>query len=240
MGIASKVKSKVKRLARGGQRAIAFTETLVLGDSHVHIYEHWYLMLAFPFRYFDVCGVVGATASGLENPNSKTQAYATYRAALRRRKYQEIIVMLGEVDTGFVIWYRAKKYGASVDAMFGQAVDRYCAFLRELVGYGKVIVMSCPLPTIPDDNAWGDVANLRKDVDTSQQERTNLALRFNRAIAEYCEAEGICFISLDEASLGDDGLVKRALLNRNPADHHYAKLPYARLIARHLSPLFAR
>lgn len=172
-------------------------------------------------------------------PILKTQAYASYRTALEQRRYREIIVMLGEVDTGFVIWYRAKQYGASVEAMFGQAVDRYCAFLRELVGYGRVIVMSCPLPTIPDDNAWGDVANLRKDIDTSQRQRTDLALGFNRAIADYCDAEGICFISLDEESLGDDGLVKRALLNPNPADHHYARLPYARLIARHLSPHFA-
>lgn len=230
--------SKLKRLARMGQRAIASTETLVLGDSHVHVFEHWYFMLSFPFRYFDVCGIVGATASGLENPNSKTQAYASYRTALRQRRYREIIIMLGEVDTGFVIWYRAKKYGASVEAMFGQAVDRYCAFLRELVGYGRVIVVSCPLPTIPDDNAWGDVANLRKDIDISQRQRTDLALGFNRAIAEYCDANGIRFVSLDEESLGDDGLVKRTLLNPNSADHHYAKLPYARLIARHLSPVF--
>ena len=142
--------------------------------------------------------------------------------------------MLGEVDTGFVIWFRSKKYGSSVDAMCRQAVERYGSFVQGVRQYAEPVVISCPLATIADDNDWGEVANLRKEVKASQRQRTELALRFNRAVEEFCKSSGIRFVDW-VGTIGEDELVMPDLLNKNSADHHYAKFRYARLIASRLS-----
>lgn len=197
------------------------------------------MMLSFLLHYFDVCAVQGATVSGLDNPNSKTHAYANFKAALDGGKYRKIIVMLGEVDTGFVIWFRAKKYQASVEELLAQAIDRYCSFLSEVRRFGQTIAVSCPLPTIQDNNNWGEVANLRKEIDATQHQRTELTLRLNREIAQYCGCADIRFVDLDKDSLGENGPVRSNLMNPNPADHHYAKMPYARLVARKLASVLS-
>lgn len=230
----SRIIGRITRLVRAARRTSARTRTLVLGDSHAWVFLHPLFDLRFPKSVFEVCWVAGATASGLENPNSKTQAGPTFERAIQKYPSQIYILLLGEVDTGFVIWYRAQKYQASVDEMLTLAVDQYANFIRRLRALGKVIVVSAPLPTIPDENQCGEVANLRKQVKATQRERIDLTLAFNRRVAQACAAEGASFVGLDALSLDERGLVKKELLNLNPCDHHYDPLAYARLLAREL------
>lgn len=209
-------------------------EILVLGDSHTPIFSHPSFQAGFPDRHFEVITVIGATASGLENPNTKTQAYPIFKRAMEQSAAQTAIVMLGEVDTGFVIWYRANKYQESVSAMQARAVASYSRFLEELAARYDVVCISTPLPTIQDGNDWGEVANARREVTASQQERTALTLEFNREMQAFCTAHGMRYVMLDAASLGEDGLVKRTLLNPDPRDHHYNPEAYAHLLVEHL------
>ena len=90
-------------------RRFFFEEILVIGDSHVDIFKHKDLRRQFNKLFFNVCSVGGATVSGLVNPNSTTQALPRFRKAIKSSKAKTTIVNLGEVDTGFVIWYRAQK-----------------------------------------------------------------------------------------------------------------------------------
>lgn len=221
-------------LLRAIRRRFAADHVLALGDSHAWVFYYWQFDLKFPRLVFNICQVPGATASGLENPNSKTQAYQKFEQAIQKYPSQTYILLLGEVDTGFVIWYRAQKYQASVDEMLTLAVDRYANFIKRLRALGKVVVISAPLPTIPDENQCGEVANLRKEVKATQRERIQLTLDFNRRVAQACAAEGASFVDLDPLSLDANGLVKKELLNINPCDHHYDPLAYARLLAREL------
>jgi len=138
--------------------------------------------------------------------------------------------MLWEVDTGFVIWYRAEKYGESVEKMFNDAIKKYTKFIDELTAFGNIIVISTPLPTITDDNDWGEIANLRKEVKATQLQRTELTLKFNKNIEYFCNKNDISFINLDNDSLGENGLVKKELLNKSKFNHHYNKITYSRLI----------
>lgn len=107
-------------------------EILVLGDSHTPTFNHPLFKEKFPKLFFNVLTVIGATASGLENPNSKTKAYPIFRKAIKQSTAKQVIVMLGEVDTGFVIWYRAQKYQESVPAMMNKAIASYSRYLVEL------------------------------------------------------------------------------------------------------------
>lgn len=224
---------------RHTKRLFVPNHILILGDSHASVYYHWLFDLRFPRCVFMICSVGGATASGLENPNSKTQAGAKFEQAIRKYPAQVYVLLLGEVDTGFVIWYRAQKYQASVDEMLSLAVDRYGNFIRKLRSLGKVIVVSAPLPTIPDENQCGEVANLRKEIRATQRERIQLTLEFNRRVAQVCAVEGASFVDLDPFSLDERGLVKRELLNADPCDHHYNPLAYARLLVEKLQPLLS-
>lgn len=202
---------------------------LVLGDSHVEVFSNRQFVQAFPRTYFDVCSVGGATASGLENPRSKTQAFQVFDKALNERKYNTIITMLGEVDTGFVIWYRAQKYNVDVMEMFDQAVNNYVTFLNKVKGFANLTVISTPLPTI-DDESTGEIVHARKEIVTTQKDRTELTLRFNQQMEQFCKKQNIKYINLDDASLGTQGIVKQELKNKDPKDHHYDFDQYATLI----------
>jgi len=210
-------------------------EILVLGDSHTPIFNHPLFKERFPELCFNVVTVIGATASGLENPNTKTQAYPIFKEAIARSAAEQAIVMLGEVDTGFVIWYRANKYRESVSAMMERAVASYSRFLQEVAARFEVLCISTPLPTIQDGNDWGDVANARREVTATQAERTALTLAFNKQMQAFCEQHNIRYLMLDDASLGESGVVRGELLNSNPKDHHYEPDIYARMLVERLT-----
>jgi hypothetical protein len=205
-------------------------DILVLGDSHSPVFNHSLFKERFPDLLFNVLTVIGATASGLENPNSITQAYPIFRKAVMETTAKQVIVMLGEVDTGFVIWYRAQKYQESVPVMMNKAISSYSKFLAELSMRFKVVCISAPLPTIQDGNDWGDIANARREVTASQVERTALTLEFNRAMQQFCVQNDMCYIMLDSESLGEDGVVKTDLLNSDRNNHHYDQDRYADLL----------
>lgn len=209
---------------------------LVLGDSHAAVFRHLYWRFAFPSCAFRTVSVGGATASGAENPNSTTMASAHYDAALKRQDFDAILVSLGEVDTGFLIWHRSQTKRVSVEDSYAKTIERYYSFLQKLMPYAPLCVLSTPLPTIGDvvEESWGEIANLRKEVKANQLQRTELTLRFNRDVESFCHKHGIAYISLDSESLGNDGLVKRDLMNRDSRDHHYQDVPYCRMIRQPL------
>jgi hypothetical protein len=215
-------------------------DVLVLGDSHALVFHSEYMVAFFPDYHFDVVEVPGATVSGLPNPNAVTQTKQKFDEATSSTRARKVIVMIGEVDTGFVIWYRAQKHGASVDDMTRLALTNYQQLLLELRERFEVACISTPLPTIRDGADWGEVANLRKEITATQQERTTLTLSFNNAMQEFCADNGITYLMLDKDSLGDNGVVRNSLLNADPRNHHYDATEHARMIAPLLQPWIAR
>jgi hypothetical protein len=155
--------------------------------------------------------------------------------AVRVEHYEKVIICLGEVDTGFVIWYRVEKFGADLIVMLERTVGAYTRFLQKLAGLcGSLIVYSAPLPTIEDGNDWGEVANLRRDIKAIRVERTALTVRFNQMVEAYCGYHDISYLNLDNESLGENGIVKAGLMGKNPRDHHYDAEQYALLLTRRL------
>lgn len=203
---------------------------LVLGDSHASVFDSWRFRTHFPRTKFKLCIVGGATVSGFQNPNSQTQALLKFRDALKVANPTIVITLLGEVDTGFVIWYRAEKWSQPVDEMLQVALDNYEKLLFESASTADLIAISAPLPTIRDGQQWGEIANLRKSVTASQHMRTRLTLDFNHAVADRVMRMKQTYISLDRMSIGDDGLVADWLINADPSDHHYSKPQYAKLL----------
>lgn len=206
---------------------------LVLGDSHATVFSHPLFKLYFPSIYFDKSIVIGATISGIENPNSKTDAFNLFNKKITNN-YKKIIVLLGEVDLSFVLWYQAEKYNTNITEVFNGAVDKYKRFIEIKSKKAPIIIISAPLPTISDNNDWGQIANLRKEINTSQLDRTDLTLKFNKLIEEYCNKNNHDYINLDLKSINDNGLIRSDLLSKDKNNHHYNKYNYAKLIIKEL------
>ncbi|WP_052700759.1 SGNH/GDSL hydrolase family protein [Methylocucumis oryzae] len=181
--------------------------------------------------------VEGATLSGLENPNSKTQAGPKFQHALSETKASLIVLCLGEVDAGFVIWYRAEKNNIHVEDAAQRAVENYCKLIESALQKNQVIVISTPLPTLRDDSTEGAIAKARAEIKATQQQRTALTSKFNSQIQQWCQAKGISYLNLDEFSKGSDGLVSNLLRHPNPRNHHYNPKQYCKLLANHLLPI---
>jgi hypothetical protein len=235
------LKPKIRELIRGLRRPFVLLkrkffleEVLVLGDSHADVFSHKKFTDHFQNKFFNVVWVGGATVSGLTNPKSKSQALPIFREYIKKTTAATTIVLLGEVDTGFVIWYRANKYITTVSIMLDMAINNYQNLILEISKKSCVVCISAPLPTIRDENDWGEVADARKEVKATQLERTELTVLFNKRMQGFCEANGFNYLSFDNESIGEDGLIRAELYSADPYDHHYDFEKYADMIIKKL------
>lgn len=215
-----------------------------IGDSHTGVFHFINYNSWFSGYFFKTLAVHGATASGIENPNSKTQAKTKFDTFLDSNTNTNSLVLfqLGEIDCGFVIWYRSYKYGETIDEQLNQTLDNYQSYILSAKSKAnQIIVMSAILPTIQDGQDYGEVANLRKEVKASLKERTDLTLRFNKLMKKFCYEFNILFLDIENQLLDKNtNTVKKILLNDNPLDHHLSNQKLGPIILKELNDLFRK
>ena len=225
------------RLWRALGAALVARRVLVLGDSHVRVFEHWWFLWAFPRVRFDVVYVPGGTAIGLSNPRSATRARARFDEALARGAHDHVVLNLGEVDTGHTIWACAARDGTDPQRLLERAVQRYTGFIADLARQHRLIVLAAPLPTLPDGFRPAERdGGARNAPQQPLAQRTALTLAFNDAVARCCANMAVPHLDDRTASLSPDGTVRAAWRRRGRPDHHYARRPYARWLAGALQP----
>lgn len=208
------------------------------GDSHIVNFRELNNKPCLHNWRFRSVSVQGATALGMVNPNSQTNALNIFKKWIMRcNKNDYLLFCLGEVDTGFLIWLLSKKRGVTPDLILKESLSRYQEFLllvqKERPNVMNVIVMSAPLPTIRDGTEKGKTGNARSEITIPQAQRTEMALRFNREMASWCSQSGIVFLNLDPLSIDDSTkLVKKELLNIDEKDHHYNTESFIELISK--------
>lgn len=212
-----------------------------IGDSHTEVF--WYM--EFSPLYFwrltpKIKAVHGATATGLANPNSKTQALDIFENYLDEEVNKEdyVVFQLGEVDCGFAIWYRAEKHKLSVQKQTQLAINNYSSLIQKssAINGKKTIVCSAVLPTIQEGNNFGEVANLRKEVKTNIKERTQLTLDFNSMLKQLAEKNRLGFIDLDQHLLNEKtSVIHSKFLHKDPANHHLDSSSLAKIISKELN-----
>jgi hypothetical protein len=206
---------------------------LCLGDSHTQVLES------------DVRGqlhetwlaakvIEGATAFGLANPNSKTNALGAYQAIVRRAPRDvPLLLCLGEVDRGYLAFYRAQERGTDPMSECADALHSYFGFIQQLIdaGHRHIIVSTVSLPGVVDYTHWQGLRNARKQVRASIEERTALTRHYNQQLRDWASAHG-CQMLDWEAHITDPatGLVSAKFINPNPADHHLAPAPALRYL----------
>lgn len=205
------------------------TKVLFFGDSHTRFYISKGADLVQKEIDFTTCVVDGATAQGAVNPHSKTKALSSYRAVLKKRinePFDYFAIMLGEVDCGFVIWYRAKKYKKSVSSQIDLAVKNLEKFLNEDVekNFAKkqIVVVGATLPTIQDNSDIKVLKGARGSVGANLSQRTNCTFRYNEKLKEMAESSGYKYFDVSEETY--DKANKRVhprFKGLDPEDHHF-------------------
>jgi len=195
-----------------------------LGDSHVRYFKRAAkLGLLAPHELSGV-EVGGATAVGMRNPNAKTNALGRFRDWIRDKPRTATVVFhLGEVDCGYVIWYRADKHHEPVELQMKNSVDAYFEFIDELrdLGFRRIIITGATLPTITDRDQVGEVVVKRSSITATQKERTELTLRYNDSLRRGAAARHLPYVDIDQDVLDPaTGVVDERMRNPNPEDHH--------------------
>jgi hypothetical protein len=220
---------------RGNRRR---RSVLVIGDSHVRVFESPRFPLALPGTRFEVVHAKGGSAIGILNPRSTSGARALFDAALARGGWDAVVVCLGEVDTAYTLWRQAEFHRVPVTRMFERSITAYLTFLDGIRAHHRLVVLAAPYPTLGDIAETADpVLAMRALVTVGQRERTDLALEFNRRVGVWCAAQGVPLLDTAEAALGADRLVRADWTVRRRPDHHYARAPFARWLVRALPPV---
>lgn len=152
---------------------------LVFGDSHTKVFN--YCNNRNNLFNFKVYEVPGATAQGMTNPNSKTDALNIFKDVLENENcdnYDYFMIMLGEVDCGFLHWIQEHKIERSIENLFKFVKNEVSKYFRS----DKIIIVGSILPTIKDGCEGKFLNGARKDVKATREERTNLTLKYNSVL----------------------------------------------------------
>ena len=198
---------------------------LCCGDSHTRVFNY---CNDFQNKItFNVCFVSGATAQGAVNPNSKTNALNIFKEKIYNTTADKLLIMLGEVDCGFVIWVRSKRNNISVDEQINTSVKNLFTFLDNIIKTTKytnndIIVCGSILPTIKDSTDKKYLRGARSEVNVSQLKRTEKTIEYNNLLKKRCNKCGYKYIDITKEIIGSNGIVKDKYLSTDKNDHHLA------------------
>ena len=209
-----------------------------LGDSHTTAFQYMSKNRAWFHTQFSFCIVKGATALGLANPKSKTNALKIFQEYIcLLSKDESLLFCLGEVDCGFLIWLLAQKNNCSIEEKFELSLHNYLSFLKKIKeqGFQNILICTAPLPTILDNQDWGEVAELRREVKATLKQRTDLTREYNKRLREYCDQENYLFLDLEKDILDiNTGVINDKFRYPNPLNHHLNDQEISPLLSSHL------
>jgi hypothetical protein len=219
-------KSALKLWRRLQTRLLGGRKILVLGDSHCggleYCFDHG--LLAPHWLNCEIVG--GATAYGLRNDHSATQAWQKFGRALHRfSDFDVVMILLGECDCSYALWKKAERLGVSPDSLIECSMDG----IRRLVlkiqnapasNVSKIILAGALLPTIDDLAAPNQDNVQRREINASQAERTFLVLAYNEKLQQMAAALNIPYFDLTPQIMNaNTGLIDQRFVGRTE-DHH--------------------
>lgn len=218
-------------------------ELVFLGDSYIGYFSHGVNKGLYRPHHASVCMASGATASGLMNPNSFTAASKKFKDYLTdKSKESYLVLQLGEVDCGILIWLKSEKKSISAFEQAEESLNAYMDFIQELRsdGFNNIVITSATLPTINDEDHVGEVISLRRQkVKATFEKRTELTLYFNKRLKTKAEELGVVFIDASKHFIDEQtGFCNTFFRNKVSSDHHMdnnrASVVWAELINDYL------
>ncbi len=208
------------------------------GDSHARVFAKIKNLDLLSRTLLTSCVIDGATALGMANPNSNTNAMPIFKHNLSKTsKGSNILFHLGEVDCGFLVWVRAKN-NSSVALEMDKSLNSYTKFMENYLDTMRVHVSSVPFPSIRDYSSWGGLDNARREVSATIEERTGLTREYNNRLRDWANKVGAVFVDTEPLLIDETtGLLKDDFINLDPFDHHYDPEIYANIIVKALNQL---
>lgn len=201
---------------------------LALGDSHLDALKFAADLNLLAVDEVSFCIVPGATAVGMRNPNSITNALTQFRmAASSVQDATHVLIHLGEVDCGFVMWWRQQKYGESIEHQMHESLAAYCDFIIELqsMGFSRICITGASLPTIRDGVDFGEVANKRAEITVSLEDRTRLTQMYNDELLDISKEHSLSYFDISAAIVDKvSGVISDYFRSPDPLDHHLDKM----------------
>lgn len=202
---------------------------LVLGDSHIDVFR--FSNMKTKYFNFITIEVPGATAMGATNPNSETNALNTFTDILEKykteleNKIHYVMIMLGEVDCGFVVWVRSKKYNISIEEQLNLSLSNYKKFIENTVlkyfNANQIILLGSVLPTIKDNTDKRFLNGVRSEVNTPLRKRIETTLQYNNNLLMISQELQTYYIDITDIIIdNENNCVKQKYLNNNPFNHH--------------------
>lgn len=207
---------------------------LVLGDSHSRVFKHINEKRLMPDVKFDCLTINGVTAQGICNPNSKTNANADFKKKLSEKKHDGVMIMVGEVDCGFTMWYRKDKYNTSIKEQLDNAVSKLFEFIdneiRTKYDAEQITVIGANLPALFDHII--PIQKIRREFNGhgTLKERTRLTLMYNDSLKNESIKRRYKYIDIVKETMDPTTqVVDKQYLRPNERDHHLSEAKTALL-----------
>jgi|GEM_PF-6201173 len=202
------------------------------GDSETTLYEG--LGDYFLHLDFHVARIPGATALGMVNPNSRTNALGIIQERLRFIPLDAFVLFnLGVVDTSLVIWWQRQELGLPISTQFEKSLLNYTSFILQAREQGRrnILVSNLTLEILKDEYRKGVTNNHRKDIQATCYQMHDLARKYNARLRVFCRDNDLIFIDFEEDSWDVQNLeVKAACRPHDPYDFHLAPLGVQQLL----------
>ena len=216
---------------------------LILGDTHAIPFKYAMESILFQGWQHAMCSVRGAAIDGLRNPNGPVNALDIFKTFLADKdRNSTVVIQLGEVDCGFLFWYRAQHFDEPVPDQLRASILGYVNFVGQLkhAGFSDIVVTGAVLPAIQDGVNWGASTNKRRDVAAPLAERTALTLTYNSMLKSLAESSGVRYLDITDDLLDPlTKTVRKTYLGPDPHAAHLQHQPVSALWAKKLYMLLA-
>lgn len=179
------------------------SETLIgVGDSHLD---------NFTFFCAATCRIPGATAYGLANPESETNARKAFINFIESFPSYIPLLCVGEVDCNSLPWLSNTYKQPELSIM--SSIQSLFQFTDE---FNKKFIL--PSVILPPVESFQELT-IRKHVSANKIERTELVKFYNLLLKEGCDRYGHCYLDITTPTTNIDGFVNETFI-RSSTDVH--------------------
>jgi len=184
---------------------------LAVGDSHAEVFKH--------IKGVNFLSIKAASAYGLMNPNSITQARKTIIEKVSSQNWDWIFLHFGEVDCGFLIFQMSEKYNTTIEENIQKSVSRYFSFIDEIKHESNIMVLGINIPRSTGE-ATNLVAKRAKWMKYDYFTRKSINLTFNKVIQNKCNEAGYLYADINDLITDPEtGAIKDNLICRKDQIH---------------------